>query len=144
MRNPDQLNLLRDDPTLITSAIEECLRFDSPVQWNSRVAIDDVTLSGVTVPPGAIMLASLGSANRDPDVFENPDRFDIRRRDNKHLAFGHGIHYCIGATLARMEGEIAIGETIRRFPKVRLASKKIRWNPGLIFRGPRELWVDTD
>ena len=144
LRNPDQMRLLRDDPTLITSAVEECLRFDSPVQWNSRIAIDDVELSGVTVPRGAVVLISLGSANRDADVIPDPDRFDIRRRDNKHLAFGQGIHYCIGAALARMEGEIAIGSLVQRFPKMRLSTRKIRWRKGVIFRGPEELRVHVD
>lgn len=144
LRNPDQLKLLRDDPSLITSAIEECLRYDAPVQWNSRIATADVELSGVTVPRGAVVLISLGSANRDPDLFADPDRFDIRRTDNKHLAFGQGIHYCIGAALARMEGEIAIGSLVQRFPKMRLVSGKIRWRKGVIFRGPEDLRVRVD
>ncbi|MBC8108062.1 MAG: cytochrome P450 [Anaerolineae bacterium] len=143
LRNRDQLKQLRDDPTLMPSAVEEILRYDSPVQWNSRVATEDISLSGTTVPRGAIVLISLGSANRDPEVFKDPDRFDIRRRDNKHLAFGQGIHYCIGAALARMEAEIAIGAIVQRFPRIRLARQRTRWKPGVIFRGPCALWVFT-
>ncbi|CAN5594667.1 hypothetical protein BH09PLA1_BH09PLA1_32470 [soil metagenome] len=145
LRNPDQLQLLRDDPTLMPPAVEEILRYDSPVQWNSRIATEDVVLSGVHVPRGAVLLISLGSANRDPEIFAEPDRFDIRRRgENKHVAFGQGIHYCIGAALARMEAEIAIGAVIGKFRQIRLANKKINWQPGLIFRGPRELLVNVN
>lgn len=144
LRHPDELQLLRDDPSLISSAVEECLRYDSPVQWNSRIATEDIEVGSMTVPRGAVMLISLGAANRDPEVFTDPDRFDIRRRDNKHLAFGQGIHYCIGAALARMEGEIAIGSLIQRFPKLRLATNKIRWRKGVIFRGPEHLRVRVD
>src|SRR5581483_6687486 len=141
LRNPDQLQLLRDDPSLIGSAIDELLRYDCPVQWIARSAGEDLELRGQRIRRGEIVIGSLGSANRDPDVFDNPDRLDIRRKNNKHIAFGHGEHYCIGAMLARMEGEIAIGTMIRRFEKMRLKTKRVKWNRNIIFRGLRELPV---
>jgi len=141
LRNPDQLQLLRENPELISSAVDELLRYDSPVQWIARVADEDLELRGQQIRRGEILVGSLGAANRDPDVFENPDRLDLRRDKNKHIAFGHGEHYCIGAMLARMEGEIAIGTMVRRFPKMRLANRRVKWNRNIIFRGLRELRV---
>lgn len=141
LRNPEQLRLLRDNPELISSAVDELLRYDSPVQWIARVADEDLELRGKQIRRGEILVGSLGAANRDPDVFEDPDRLDLRREKNKHVAFGHGEHYCIGAMLARMEGEIAIGTMVRRFPMMRLASRRVKWNRNIIFRGLRELWV---
>jgi cytochrome P450 len=142
LRNPDQLQLLRNNPALISSAVDELLRYDSPVQWIARVADEDLELRGQKIRRGEILVGSLGAANRDPDVFENPDRLDIRREKNKHIAFGHGEHYCIGAMLARIEGEIAIGTMVRRFPTMRLASRRVKWNRNIIFRGLRELVVN--
>ncbi|HEX4794882.1 MAG TPA: cytochrome P450 [Humisphaera sp.] len=102
LQNPKQLQLLRSDPTLMGPAIEELLRFDSPVQWASRVAREEIELGGKRIAAGDFVLASLGAANRDPNRFDRPDVLDIRRADNKHLAFGQGIHFCLGAALARM------------------------------------------
>jgi cytochrome P450 len=141
LRHPDQLALLRDDPSLIGSAVEELLRYDSPVQWTSRVAVEDVQLSGQTIARGDVVLASLGAANRDPKHFRDPERLDIRRADNKHLAFGQGIHYCLGAALARVEAEVAIGTALKRLPKLRLRRRRLKWQRGLIFRGVRTLPV---
>lgn len=141
LRNPDQLQLLRENPDLISSAVDELLRYDSPVQWIARVADQDLELRGQKIRRGEILVGSLGAANRDPDVFDDPNRLDIRREKNKHIAFGHGEHYCIGAMLARIEGEIAIGTIVKRFPKLRLATGRVKWNRNIIFRGLRELRV---
>ena len=107
-RFPEQMELLRDNPDLAGSAIEEMLRYDSPNQIGGRLPTRDVTFRGVTIPAGTFIWISNGAANRDPDAFDDPDRFDIRRAPNKHVAFGHGIHLCLGAALARMEGRVAI------------------------------------
>ena len=121
------------------SAVEELLRYDSPVQWTSRVTAEDVTLGGVEIERGRIVLACLGAANRDPAVFPDPDRLDVRRADNRHLAFGQGIHFCLGATLARLEAEVAIGSLVSRFPNLRLAGGRLTWHKGLTFRGVESL-----
>jgi pimeloyl-[acyl-carrier protein] synthase len=115
------------------------LRYDPPVQWTSRVAGEEIELNGVKIPRGQIVLASVGAANRDPKYFSNPDRFDIRRESNKHLSFGSGIHFCLGAALARMEAEIVFSSLLRRFPNLRLAQKKVRWRAGITFRGVQSL-----
>lgn len=140
LQHPDQLKDLREHTDeLIASCVDEMLRFDTPVQWSSRVTGEDVTLSGVKIERGQILLASIGAANRDPAVFPNPHTFDIRRKDNRHLSFGSGCHYCLGAALTKMEVEIAVATLIRRYPKLALADKKINWRKGLTFRGPLRL-----
>ncbi len=143
LRHPDQLAAVRDDPTLIESAVEELLRFDSPVQWVSRVAGERIELGGVTVEPGTILLGSLGAANRDPRQFPDADRLDVRRTDNRHLAFGSGVHFCLGAALARVEAQVALAGLIA-LPHLRLAQRRVRWKKGLIFRAVRELRVRFD
>ena len=139
LRHSAQLRDLRDHPGLIGSAVEELLRYDPPVQWTSRVTGETLTMGGVEIERGQILLASVGAANRDPAVFADPDKLDIRRKDNRHLSFGVGGHFCLGAALARMEAEIAIATLIRRFPNLRLARRKVRWRKGLTFRGLHEL-----
>jgi len=139
LRNPDQLHDLRQHPELIESAVEELLRYDPPVQWTSRVAGEDFEFGGQMLKCGEIMLGSVGAANRDPSVFANPDRLDIRCPDNKHLAFGTGIHFCLGAALARMEGQIAISTILERMPNLRLSRQRIRWRKGITFRGLERL-----
>ena len=140
LRHPDQLRDLRENAdALIASAVDELLRYDPPVQWTSRVTGETVTMAGKEIPRGEILLASVGAANRDPAVFPDPDRLDIRRKDNRHLSFGAGGHFCLGAALARMEAETAIGTLITRYPKLQLATKKLRWRKGLTFRGVYEL-----
>ena len=143
LRHPTQLARLRDDPTLIESAVEELLRFDSPVQWVSRVAGERVTLGDTTVEPGDILLGSLGAANRDGRQFPHADRLDVGRPDNRHLAFGSGVHFCLGAALARLEAQVAIGALVA-LPNLRLAQRRVRWKRGLIFRAARELRVRFD
>ena len=142
VQHPDQLRDLREHKDeLIEPAVEELLRYDPPVQWTSRVAGETLTLGGVEIERGQIVLASVAAANRDPAVFPDPDKLDIRRKDNKHLSFGTGIHFCLGATLARWEAQIAIGTLIARYPNLRLATRpgKLRWRKGITFRGLHEL-----
>ena len=119
-RHPDQMELLRRSPELGPRAIEEMLRYDGPVQATSRRAVDEVEVGGTTIPKGAECFILLAAANHDPAQFPDPDRFDITREGRDHVAFGEGIHFCIGAPLARLEGAIAIGESLRRLPKLRL------------------------
>jgi len=141
LRNPDQLRRLRDDPSLIVSAVEELLRFDSPVQLTLRTAAEDIALPSTTLAKGASALLLLGSANRDPDQFPDPDSLDIARAGNHHLAFGMGIHFCLGAPLARVEGQIAIGEIVRRFPGLRLLEDPPPYKPNFTLRGLASLRV---
>jgi len=118
MDHPDQHRRLLDQPDLITSAVEEFLRVESPLQIGNRAAGEDIEVSGQVLPKGTYIHTSIAGANRDPAVFADPDRFDIARKPNKHLAFITGIHVCLGATLARVEGRIAIGRLVKRFPKL--------------------------
>jgi pimeloyl-[acyl-carrier protein] synthase len=119
----DELALLKSNPDLMASAIEEILRYDSPVQMVMRYATADTNIDGTAVPNGAAILVVLGAANRDPAQFNLPERFDVRRHPNEHLAFGEGIHTCLGAYLARLEGKIAIAAIIERFPEFRLRER---------------------
>ena len=144
LENPDQMRLLRQKPELIKNAVEELLRYVSPVeQATERYAREDVTLHGITIPRGEMVLAVIASANRDASQFDDPDRLDITREDIKHLAFGQGVHYCVGAPLARLEGQIAIATLAQRMPDLRLAAAPhtLRWRPGLTVRGLEALPV---
>ncbi|MFG2976846.1 cytochrome P450 [Streptomyces sp. NPDC048331] len=141
--HPDQMQRLRADPALLPAAVEEFLRYDGPVNPGiARFARADVEIAGVAVPRGATVLIGAAVADRDPTRFPDPDRLDITRQDNAHLAFGHGIHYCLGAPLARLEGQIAIGTALRRLPGLALAvtREEIPWRPGGL-RGPESLPV---
>jgi cytochrome P450 len=141
--NPAQLKLLLDDPDLLPGAIEEFLRYDGPLNPGLvRFPTEDVEIGGVTIPRGATVLIATAIADRDQAVFTDPDRLDVTRRGNSHLAFGHGIHYCLGAPLARLEGEIAIGAILRRLPSLALAVPydALQWQIGKL-RGPKALPV---
>jgi cytochrome P450 len=141
-RNPDQLALLRANPALITNAIEEFLRYDSSVQMAGRVALEDIDdLGGKKIPKGESVLCLLGSANRDPAVYpDRPDRLDITRSNVRPLSFGGGIHFCLGAQLARIEAEVAIATLLRRLPDLRLDDVKTpEWRPTFVLRGLRSL-----
>jgi cytochrome P450 len=135
LHHPDQLERLRAEPALIRSAIEELLRYDSPVQLTSRIAAVDLVIGGKSISRGQEVSLALGAANRDPAQFADPDRLDIARPDNHHVAFGHGLHFCLGAPLARLEGEIAIHTMVRRFPAMHLATEALSWRPGVMLRG---------
>ena len=144
LEHPDQLTKLRREPELIKSAIEELLRFVCPlVMATERYARKDTTLEGMTIPRGELVLAVIGSANRDPNHFDQPDILDITREKNKHLAFGQGAHYCLGAPLSRMEGQIAINALVQRMPNLRLSTppQQLRWRGNIIMRSLEALPV---
>jgi cytochrome P450 len=144
LEHPEQLEMLRSEPTLIKSAIEELLRFVCPVEMaTERYAREDITIAGTTIPRGELVMAVIGSANRDAHYFDNPDSLDLTRKNNKHLAFGHGIHFCLGAPLARLEGQIAINTLIQRMPNLRLSisPNQIRWRGTFALRGLEALPV---
>jgi cytochrome P450 len=135
LRHPDQLRLLQEQPQLIRTAVEELLRYDSPVQLTSRMALEDVTYAGFTFARGQEVAFLLGAANHDPAVFANPERLDITREKNPHLSFGSGIHYCLGAPLARLEGQIAINTLLRRMPNLQLATAEPVYRDNYVLRG---------
>ena len=143
LEHPEQMKRLRHEPSLAKPAVEELLRYTSPVEMaTERYPRDDVEIEGTTIPRGELVLAVLGSANRDERHFEDPDVLDLARDPNKHLAFGRGgVHHCLGAPLARMEGQIAISAFLRRFPEVRLAvaPQSLRWHRGVFLRGLQRL-----
>jgi cytochrome P450 len=139
LRHPAELARLRADPALISGAVEELLRFGPPVQLTARIATTDVELAGQPVAKGTEVVALIAAANRDPDVFAAPERLDLGRADNRHLAFGGGIHHCLGAPLARIEGQEALGRLFERFPDAALADEEIEWKPTTTIRGPARL-----
>ena len=141
LRHRDQLRRLQQDPTLIGSAIEELLRYDGPVQRTARIPSEDVTIGGRTIARGEMVMPFIGAADRDPVQFPEPDRLDIGRADNRHIAFGWGIHFCLGAPLARIEGQIAINTLLRRLPKLALATDRPEYRQSLTLRGLKALPV---
>jgi pimeloyl-[acyl-carrier protein] synthase len=141
LSNPDQLALLKQQPELVESCVEEVLRYESPVQTVRRVAGDNLELAGQKLNKEDMVMVFLGSANRDPEHFADADKFDISRKENKHLAFSEGIHYCLGASLARTEGQIAIRQLFNRLPNLKLAGDKVEFKMPFALRGPRELPV---
>ena len=140
LRDPDQLAKLRTHPELAGSAIEECLRWDGPIVLTARVLHADAEFSGRMIPRNAMVWGMLAAANRDPAAFPDPDRFDIERHPNEHLAFGGGAHHCLGAHLARLEGQLAIASLVQRFQDLALRSETVEWGPSL-FRVPGRLPV---
>jgi len=140
LRNPDQLELLRSGPSLVPGAVEELLRYDTPLQMFERWVLEDVEVDGETIPRGAELGLLFGSANRDPDVFADPDRLDVTRDRNPHMTFGAGIHFCLGAPLARVELETSFRTILRRLPRLELVEEPT-WKPAYIIRGLRELKV---
>jgi cytochrome P450 len=141
LRNPDELRRLRATPGLITSAVEELLRYDGPVQRTARVASAEATIGGRTIARGEMVMPFIGAADRDPAQFPDPDRLDLMRGDNRHIAFGWGIHFCLGAPLARLEGQIAIDALVRRLPRLGLVDDKAEYRQSLTLRGLKTLPV---
>jgi cytochrome P450 len=142
LHHPDQLQRLRDDPALIADAVEEMLRYDASVQLRGLGVARDFVLGGQQIRAGQAVMLALGGANRDPAQFVDPDRFDIARSERRHLSLGQGIHFCIGAALARAEIQIAIGTVLRRMPSLRLAAEALEWRTGSISRGVTALPVE--
>jgi cytochrome P450 len=141
LRNPGERRRLQDDPSLIGSAVEEFLRYDSPVQATDRVASVDCEIAGHRIRKGAVVALLLGAANRDPARFADPDRLDLGRTDNHHLSFGHGAHFCLGAALARVEAQIVIPSLLRRFPDLDGDRAPKQWKRSMVLRGPTALRV---
>ncbi len=127
LRHPDQLQLLKDDPALMPTAIEEMLRYESPIARQPRLMKQDAEMGGKKIRASETVFQMLNAANRDPAVFDDPDLFDIRRKDNRHLAFGMGIHFCVGAPLARTEGSIVFSTLLKRMPRLHLTDEKPEW-----------------
>jgi cytochrome P450 len=145
--HPEAMNRLRQEPFRIKTAVEELLRYTSPVFMSTeRYAREDVTIQGITIPRGQMTLGVIGSANRDEQIFHNPEELDITREPNKHLSFGQGTHFCLGASLARLEAETAISTLLRRIPELRLSvpPDALRWRPSMILRGLDSLPISID
>ncbi|WP_078428061.1 cytochrome P450 [Alkalihalobacterium alkalinitrilicum] len=142
--NPEQLKLLKNNPSLIDTAIEELLRYDGPSKAIMRVAKKDVVINGKRIKEGQRLLLMQIAANRDPEVFDNEDELDITRKPNHHLGFGKGIHYCLGAPLARLEASVAINQVLKRFPTIRLETNDVEWQPIIISRALKSLPVLFD
>jgi len=144
LRNPSELALLEQDPSLIRGAVEELLRYDSPLQFAARVAKEDVEIDGRTLLPGQRAVLLLGSANHDPAQFPDPDRLDVRRSDHRHLAFGFGTHFCLGAGLARAEAQTALDIVVRRLKGLRLGAEAPVRRPSIALRGLSSLPVEFE
>lgn len=135
LRNPDQLNRLRNDLSLIPTAVEELLRYESPSQHTARIAPRDVEMGGQQIRKGQAVIAVMGAGNRDPERFPDPDRLDLGRTDNRHLAFGWASHFCFGAPLARIEGQLAVEAIVQRLPNLKLEGTPLVWRDNLGLRG---------
>ncbi len=144
LRHPDQLAALRDNPALGSAAVDEVLRYDTPAQMVTRVARRPMLIDGVPVPENGVIMLLLAAANRDPAVFADPDRFDLRRSANHHLAFAAGPHFCIGASLAKLEASIALGEFARRLVNPVLDESLLTYRPHVNLRGPERMFVRFD
>ncbi len=144
LRNPEALEQLRQNPDLAYSLVEEVLRYDPPVHFRTRTTLTDINMAGVTIPKGAPMVLLLASGSHDPRRFQDPERFEPTRADNEHLGFGGGIHYCVGAPLARIEAHIALQELSRRLVAPRLVTDPPPYRDNAALRGPRHLLVNFD
>lgn len=141
LRRPDALRDLREQPTLLRTAIEEFLRWESPVQFTDRAVTEDIEIGGQRILAGQSVRTILGAANRDPAQFDHPETLDLGRRPNRHIGFAHGIHFCLGAPLARAEGQIAIHTLVQRFPELAAATDRVEWLRNHVFRGLKALPV---
>jgi cytochrome P450 len=144
LRNPTELERLRDHPERIPIVVEEVLRYEPPVQFVTRFALADIAIDDATIPRGSGIRLMLAAGNRDPRRFRDPDHFDPDRPDNEHLGFGGGIHYCVGAPLARIEAQVALTALARRLVNPRLGADPPPYRPNAVLRGPRHLLVDFD
>jgi cytochrome P450 len=142
LQHPDQLERLRAEPGLAPSAVDELLRWDSPVQVNARMALEPAEVAGETVDEGQLVLILQGAANRDPERFASPETLDLGRPDNVPISFGGGAHHCLGAPLARLEGEVVFGRLAQRFRSIELATDTLEWKPGITLRGLARLPVE--
>ena len=140
LRSPGELDRLRADPALLDTAVEELMRWDTPLQMFERWVLEDLELDGVAVPRGAELGLLFGSANRDPDVFANAEKLDVGRDPNPYLSFGAGVHFCLGAALARLELQTSFATVLRRMPDLELLDEP-RWKPGYVIRGLEQLRV---
>lgn len=141
-RNPDQLAALRADRGLLSTAVEELMRYDTPLQLFERWVLDEIEIDGTVIPRGSEVAMLFGSANHDPAVFDRPERLDLARAENPHISFSAGIHYCIGAPLARIELAASMGALLDRAPTLRLAAEPER-KPNFVIRGMKELQVEV-
>ena len=141
LRHPEELERVHDAPSLIQSAVEELLRYDGPVQRTARITNADVELGEHKIPKGSMVVPVIGAANRDPAHFPDPDRLDVSRPDNRHIAFGFGIHFCLGAPLARLEGQITLGTLLHRLPRLALSTERPEWRESQVLRGLKALPV---
>jgi pimeloyl-[acyl-carrier protein] synthase len=141
LKNPQAMTEIRDNPEIIRTAVEELLRYESPVQFISRVAKEEIEVADVHIQAGENIMFLLGAANRDPRQFEGPDRLNLRRLKNDHLSFGAGVHFCIGNLLARLEGQVAILKLLQKFPRMRLTVERPEWAPNFAIRGLKTLSV---
>ncbi|MSP87446.1 MAG: cytochrome P450 [Alphaproteobacteria bacterium] len=139
LRHPDQWTRLAADPSLIESAVEEMLRYDGPTMAMTRIALEDVCYGEHIIERGDRLYLMLNAANRDPEIFPAPDRFDVGRVDNRHISFGYGIHYCLGAPLARLEATIGMSSLLARLPGLSLATDRPEWSDSLVLRGVKAL-----
>jgi len=140
IENPDQLALAQAEPALVANLVEEALRFQSPVQLIMRLAVRDADVGGVTIPAGSLVLPMFASANRDESKFPEPDRFDVRRENARdHVAFGYGIHFCLGAPLARLEAQVALEAVVTRLAGLELTEERVEWLDSFLLRGPKRL-----
>jgi pimeloyl-[acyl-carrier protein] synthase len=144
LRNPESLEQLRSRPEIVASAVEELLRYESPVQHTARIVPAETELGGKSILKGAKVVAVLAAANRDPNRFPDPDRLDLLRPDNRHLAFGWGAHFCFGAPLTRMEGQIAFNTLLRRLSVPRLLDQTLEWRDNAGLRGLTALNISFD
>jgi hypothetical protein len=141
LKHPEETLELRENPAIIRSAVEELLRYESPVQFTARVLKEDIEVCGQHIPKRWSILCMLGAANRDPKQFKDPDQLDLKRLNNQHLAFSAGPHFCIGSQLARLEGQVAINALVQRFPNMKLSGPRPEWAPTFGFRGLKSLSV---
>jgi hypothetical protein len=139
LSNPDQLELLREEPKRIVGAVDELLRYDGPVQLTSRIVLEDRTFRGHLLRRGQQLVLLLAAANRDPEQYADPERLDVTRENVRHLAFGHGSHFCLGAQLARLEAGLALEALITRLPNLRFSGDPVEWGTNTVLRGPRVL-----